>query len=617
MTMTMPTLGTWIRILAALLLLESLKTNLAAAPQDVQVTASVSSQTVGVQDQFELTVSVSGSDSGQAQEPRLPQLQGFRIVQGPSLSTQFQWINGKSSSSKSFIYTLLPQKEGQFTIGPIEVSAGGKIYRTESIVVLVTSASQAPAPQRRSVPGSPFGDELFGNRRGSRPSDEDLFVTAELDRTTAFSGQQVTLTYHLYTSVNVTGLQLQENPPLTGFWVENLDVESKPSGTRRIINGKVYLDYAVKKQAIFPNTAGKLKIPVSTFAVSVRPAGDFFGMFAQPETAYRKTREVTLDVKPLPAEGRPDGFSNAVGTFTLESELSKSEVAAGDALSLKVKLAGRGNIKEIPDIPLPTMPDLTVYSSKREDNIHPAGDQIGGDKVWEYVIVPKVPGDHSIPALSFCYFDPEHENYQTVTTMPLSLKVTPGNDSEGVFSGLSGLNKQNLTRLGNDINFIKLSGDDLGAVQSPFYQSVWFYVLAGLTLLFNMWSFMYQRERARESGNVVLARSRRARRTALSRLRQAEKAGRNAPRQFYDEAARALTGYLRDKLNLPDIEITGDTLERTMAARSLDARLATDAASALQECDFGRFVSASPAPERRQALSDGIRKIIDELERAG
>jgi hypothetical protein len=112
--------------------------------QELQVTAILSADTVGVMDQFQLTVRVTGNESEQAQTPRLPRLSGMKVVSGPSLSTQYQWINGKSASSRSFIYIFLPEKEGQFTIDPIEVSAGGRILKTQPITVRVTSAVPRP-----------------------------------------------------------------------------------------------------------------------------------------------------------------------------------------------------------------------------------------------------------------------------------------------------------------------------------------------------------------------------------------------------------------------------------------------------------------------------------------
>ena len=117
--------------------------------QDAQVVASVSSETVGVQDQFQFRVTVSGSDSGDAENPRFSHLRNFKVVSGPSVSSQYQWINGRASSSKSFIYILIPEKEGQFTVDPVEVRVGNKTYKTQPLQIRVTSASRQPPPQSR------------------------------------------------------------------------------------------------------------------------------------------------------------------------------------------------------------------------------------------------------------------------------------------------------------------------------------------------------------------------------------------------------------------------------------------------------------------------------------
>lgn len=586
-----------------------------ALAQDVQVTATVGSDVVGIDDQFQLTVTISGRDGGDAENPRLPRLNGFKIVGGPSVSTQFQWINGRTSNSKSYIFILLPEKEGQFTIDPVEVWVGGRVYKTEPITVRVTAASTRRARPQPS-PLDPFADE--DSRPGkSGPSGQEVFIAAELDRTSAYPGQQVTLSYHLYTQVGITGLQLQENPPLTGFWVEDLQVESNPTANRKIINGRDYLDYVVKKQALFPTASGKLKIPSSTFAISAKTTGDFFGLFAQTETIYRKTREAYLDVKPLPVEDRPANFSNAVGSFNLTSSIDKTQAATGEAVDLRIKLEGRGNLKMIPDITLPSMPDFTTYSSKRADNVRPFEEnQIGGDKTWEYVIVPKAPGQQTIPSLSFSYFDAGRQSYETVRTQPLTLKVVRGADSGSTITGLSGINKQNLTRQGTDINFIKLSSGSLDARHKPPYRTLWFYLLAALPLAFNVGAYLYQKERSKESMNVVLARRRKARRVAMDCLKKAEKAGRTEPRRFYDEAAVALSGYLADRFNLPEIAVTGDSLERALSEKSVAADTVRETVSCLQECDFGRFVSASASPDKMRGLAERIRKNIDALEQA-
>ncbi len=579
--------------------------------QDVEVTASVDKSTVGVYDQFRFIITVSGKDSGAAETPQLPSLTDLRVVSEPNISTQFQWINGVSSSTKKYIYIILPQKEGQFTIEPVDVRIGSKIFKTEPVQIRVTAASNGSS-RDQDASLDPFEDDLSSSRSKS----DDVFLVAEIDRKSAYPGQQVTLSYYLYTRVVITGIQIEENPPLTGFWVEDLEVESNPSGFKKTFNGREYTGYVIKRQALFPTTTGNLQIPTSLFAVSARIGGDFYGFSSPSETLYRNVREVKLDVKPLPAVGRPPDFSGAVGSFNLSSSIDKTQVSVGEAVALRIRLEGRGNLKMIPDISLSPIPDFKIYSSKHAENIRPFADnQIGGDKTWEYVIVPSAPGRQSIPSLSFSYFNPAKDQYETVSTSPLSLDVVRGKDSVTSITALSGINKQNLIRLGSDINFIKLSADDLEEKQEPVYKSLWFYLLLGIPLAFNAAVLFYQRERSKQAENLVFIRSRRARRTALKRLKKAEKAGKSEVRRFYDEAAAALSGYLSDKLNLTEIALTSDTLERALTDKSVAPEMVKETTACLQELDFGRFVAPSASSDNMRELAERIRKIIEVLER--
>ncbi len=583
--------------------------------QDTQVTASVGSDTVGVQDQFQLTITVSGKDSGDAENPRVSGIKGFRIVQGPNISSQFQWINGRTSSTKSYIYVLLPEKEGQYTIDPIEVAVGNKVYRTQPLQVRVTSAprSASPAPQSPINPPDPFEEEFSRNRR---TEGNDVFVKAELDRASAFPGQQVTLTYRLYTRVGISGLELRESPSLSGFWVEDIPLDKNPRGVPQTINGRDYQAFIIKKQALFATATGKLKIPSSVFAISARTGGDFFGVFSSTETLYRRTQELNLDVKPLPETGRPPGFSNAVGSFKLTTAIDKKDVATGDAVALHVKLEAQGNLKMIPDISLPALPDFTIYSSKRADSYRTfAGDQLGGDKTWEYVIVPKAPGRQTIPPLSFSFFDAARDKYETVTTPALSLNVVRSSDNAVSLSGLSGADKQDVVRRGADINFIKMSAGELEKEEKPFYQTLWFYLIAIIPLAFNAGAFLYHKKRSMLSGNQQLARSLKAKRRALEQMKTAEKEGTSEARRFYDRAASALSGYLADKFNLTEIQLTADGLDRALSNYGVPKEAVEETRACLQECDFGRFVSASKSTDTMAALSTRIRKNIDELEK--
>jgi tetratricopeptide (TPR) repeat protein len=397
--------------------------------------------------------------------------------------------------------------------------------------------------------------------------------------------------------------------------VEDIEVEKNPRGTLRVVSGREYQVFTIKKQALFATATGKLKIPSSTFAVSAGTGGDLLGIFGRTQTLYRKTDELFLDVKPLPAAGRPADFRNAIGSFKLTAGIDKTQVATGEAVAFRVKLEGKGNLKMIPDISMPAIPDFTVYSSKRADSIRTLADnRIGGDKTWEFVIVPRAPGRQTIPSLSFSFFNTDRNAYETISTPPLSLNVARGADNIGNASLLSGSDKQNLVRRGTDINFIKLSSGEWERNSKPLYRSLWLYWIAAIPVLFNAGIFLYQRQRSRNAEDIGMVRSRKARRTAIDRLKSAEKMGRSNTRQFYDQAAAALSGYLTDKFGMTEIELTGDNLERDLSEKSIPREIVEETRACLQECDFGRFVSASASTAKTKELSIHIRKIIDALE---
>ena len=586
-----------------------------ARAQEVQVTATVDSETVAINDNLQLTITISGGSSSDEQYPGFSGFVDSGSWEGPASARSSNGSTGVRAVRRASSIPFCLKRRGKPPSILLRCRSGNKTYRTQAISIQVTPASAgAGSPRRRNF--DPFGDDdLRGIPRTGRVGDE-VFVTAELNRSSAYAGQQVTLSYHLYTMVGVSGIQLQENPPLTGFWVEDLAVQPSPTGSRKVINGREYVDYVVKKNALFPNAVGTLKISPSTFAVSVK-RGDFFGLFGQAETVYRKTSEVSLEVRPFPASGRPANFGNGVGTFTLTGSLDKTEAAVGDAVALRVKLSGRGNLKMIPDLPAPLMPDFTIYSSKRSDNVRVIEeDLIGGDKSWEYVIVPKAPGRQTVPSFTFSYFDPQREAYETITTPPLELKVKPAPGDGNILTGLSGAGKQNLARQGTDINFIMLSANNLESKQEPIYRTFWFYLVAGIPLIFNIGAFIYSREQIRESQNLPLARSRKARRNSLARLKRAEKVAVQEPRRFYDEAAAALSGYLTDKFNLPEIAVTGDSLERSLREGRVSPEIVQETMGCLQDCDFGRFVSPSSSAQKMRELAGRIRKVIYSLEQA-
>ncbi|WP_303686770.1 BatD family protein, partial [Nonlabens dokdonensis] len=59
-----------------------------------------------------------------------PNFVGFQVVAGPSQAVSQNWINGKSSMSKSYTYILKPTKTGKVTIAQAVMTYDGNEYKT-------------------------------------------------------------------------------------------------------------------------------------------------------------------------------------------------------------------------------------------------------------------------------------------------------------------------------------------------------------------------------------------------------------------------------------------------------------------------------------------------------
>jgi BatD DUF11 like domain len=583
--------------------------------QEPGVTAEVSPNPVGVDEQVSLTITAVG---GGAERPQIPKINGLKLVGGPSVSNQFQWINGQSSSSQSFTYILLPEAEGTVKVPPIAVRAGGKTYHTSEISLKVTKEATggSQAPRRRS-PFSVFDDmglEEDSPLRDRTPRRAEVLTVAEVDKRAAFVGEQVTLTYKILTQLPITQVEVKEIPSLNGFWVEEIEVPKNPTATNRIMNGKQYAEYIIKKQALFPTKEGALQIPAATFGLVVRTSsGGFFSLGTQ-ESVFRKTEAMTLKVAPLPEAGKPAMFSGAVGNFKLESVIDKSTAETGDALNLKVTLSGSGNLKTITEFPLPDLPGFKIYSSKSNDQVVVRNDVLQGNKSWDYVIIPQAPGKERIPDLKFFYFSPTTKQYREASAPGLEVAVLKGKGGMAAEATPTTL-QQGIVKRGSDINYIKLASGPLRDRSKRLYQSAWVWVGLLAPLLFNAGMLFYTSHQARVRQDVKGFRSRRAGRVAEKRLAEAQNCLKNQQySQFHSILESSIGGYLSDKFNLPQIEITTQQIKRFMDERSLNSHLAEEVASLLKECNFARYAPVQLDRSNLEALYQRAKSAIVRIE---
>ncbi len=586
-------------------------------PAQTRAQLDVSAEKIGVNEQLVLTITVSGDTSiSQDSAPELGSLQGFRIVSGPSTSSQFQWINGRTSSSLSFQYVLLPDKPGRYTLGPFAVPAGGARLQTNAVQVEVTADSGTPAaprPGRRAPgrwpPGWPTTDEEQPEPAAD-PGD-GLFVAIEPSRRQAYPGQRIDLAYRLYTRFSINSLQLKEAPALQGFWVEDIKTAEQPVGEQLTVQGKPYTAFVVKRQAVYPNTPGKWNLPAALFSMEVRTRGSnpfsFFDL-GTSQTVFRRTEPVAITVLPFPASGKPAQFQNLAGRFELHGQADKTEAKVGEAVSWNVTLSGTGNLNTAGDLPLPAMPDFQLFSSKSKVQ----GGSQQGTKTWDLVLIPQKAGRLTIPGIQLPYFDPEAEAYKTAASEPIPLRVSPAAPGSAATSALPFSAARPLTRQGTDINFIKL---EPGSLESGSPEGPGTLLLAALflaPLLLNVGLWWRRKEGEKEARNAPLYLRRRAAGKALDTLRRLEKnLSASAPgADFYSQLGQAFALFLSERFELPAIDLTREQVEERLLALQVPADEIRQTLQSMDHCDFARFAPSAVTPGD---ASDSLRNIRERI----
>ena len=568
---------------------------LALFADEISFTCKAPSTVVSGQ-QFKLvyTVNKEGKDL------RVPEISDFDVLFGPSTShsSSFQIVNGKATSNTQITYTymLAGREPGKYTIAPATIIVSGDKYTSNSVQIEVlpadkqTNSSSASASQ-----GLPVDNSTVAN-----VNNEQIFVKQHFSKTKVYEQEAIQVTYKLYTRLDVVQVGGAKFPEFKDFYVQDIDLDQNRSWTVEHVDGYNYNTIVLKQCIIFPQHAGKINIDGGNVEVVLRMRtsssrhqsifDDFFQSY-QDVKKNLKYSGAQINVKELPANA-PAGFNGAVGAFTLNSYISSENVKVNDALTLKLKISGTGNLKLIktPEVKFPL--DFDVYDPKLDVKVKPVSTGQNGSKSIEYVAIPRFGGDFEIPSVKFVYFDINKGAYQTLTTPTYTIKVD-GSAEQAVGTTVvsNTVNKENVKQLSTDIRFIhtdiekKLSKKD---AHFAFSSSMYVCLLTPL-FVFIIVLLLLQKQ-AKENANVALRNTKRANKVAKKRLKEAQKCLKLGEKsKFYEETMRALWGYIADKLTIPVSELTKDNVQEKLQSHSCDEVLIKEFLACLSDCEFARF----------------------------
>lgn len=578
----------------------------------LRLDAGYGRNTVSVGQNFYIQIEVVDMNDTPAKPDNIP---GSKLLYfgRTGSSSSFTSVNGRTTQSSSYTYTITAraEKEGKYTFGPINVN--GHQSNSVSYVIGKPAPDQSAAQQgqqghqsrQRDPNADPNTPQFIGK------GDGNLFLRANVSKTTAYEQEALVYTVKLYSSYSaVKFIGATAAPKFEGFVIE----ESKDISNQLVYEtyqGKQYATAIIARYIIFPQMKGELKVLGNTYTVSVDEAeyyhDAFFGRMAvsRPLQLNVTPNDLKIHVNPLPLP-QPADFCGGVGQFKLSSTMPKGNLLTNAASSVKYTVSGTGNLKyvNLPDLNTLYPPEIEVYTPEADVKVNVGSTNVSGSVVYDYSLMPLETGQFTIPTVTISYFNPQTGKYERTSAPGTTVTIGEGKGSA-----------KSQTRLGVAFNpHLMPVVAPLSHKHIPYIYGFPYWLLYIVPVILLALILFFYRKHLSELSDIAALKSKKAGAVARKRLRKAAAAMKaNKPDLFYEEALKAVWGYLGDKLKMPTSELSRDNVTGVLEKAAVDADVIGTVVDIIDECEFARY-----SPINKEAgmkpLYDRIAEIIGKID---
>lgn len=593
----------------------------------IQASAQPNPAVVG--ERIRVTFELNTQNAKNIQVPNMD-IDGLTVLFGPSesRSSNVSFINGKMNreSRLTITYMLRADKAGNFQLGVASAVHKSSKLRSNALTIKVLPQDEAGGinPQGNSNTSATNKKNTSDSKRANaRNKSNDLFIRAIVSQTKVQEQEAFLLSYKIYSATDLRSFENVKLPDFKGFHSQEVEKARSIQWTREHYNGRNYNTAIYRQFVLFPQQSGDLEIAPARFDAIVLvqdPDADPFDSFFNGGSMGRQIRKVlltpklTIHVAALPT--RPAGFSGAVGYhFTLEDSVSPEEVHANEAVTLKLKISGVGNLKLINNPKIDWPADFEAYDPKATDSFVLTAQGQKGSRSIEYLAIPRYAGDFTIPAVDLVYYDTKQKKYVTLHTAPHTLKVLPskGGDAAPVVVGDYTKDKEEVRVLGKDIRYIHRGTVSLKNTSDIWYGSMSYVLCYLIPFIGAIIAVILGRRQAVAQSDVKRQRNKKANKVAVKRLKVAGKLLHSKDNEaFYDEVLKALWGYTSDKLAMPISELSKDNIAEKLTVATVPGTLVSAFIKLLDNCEFARFAPSSDKDsEMDKIYQEAIRVIAD------
>jgi hypothetical protein len=476
----------------------------------------------------------------------------------PTTTTGLSIINGVSTSTKGFRFTLEVTKAGKLTIPEIELRTEGSVYRTQSLQLDV---------QQRGA----------GQQNTGRQQENDIYLQLELSREQPFAGEQVIAEVVLYfhSDLSIISYQPASAWHTEGFWMERLDEENGPRAETIIKNGMEFRRAVLMRYALFPTRSGTLRLGEYEVRANVRATRRFgntrrFFDDNRRRAMDLRSDELQVEVKPLP-QPRPDGFTGAVGQFRVERRVSEQEVIIGEPLEIETVFTGEGNINLLNKPEYDISERFEAFRPTESQELQKSRSGISGSKMFTDILISRRAGRARLPEAEVYWFDPRIESYRSALLPAVNVEVLRDPSEEFLYA------ENDKLRIGLASGPVNWHTAGSGSATSlPAYSNTWFWVLLGIPFILLSAGYLRRRFLLRLATDTSFARSRSAEKNAMGKLQSADERAKSGElRQAYSMLDETLDTFVADRLDLPQTGRSAGELIRILKDKQIDESVLT------------------------------------------
>ena len=530
-----------------------------------------------------------------------PELSDFSIVQGPysSSSSSVSIVNGKIDRSETYTitYLLAPNKSGELVIPPSSADFDGKEYETQPIQISVGKSTTNNKANRSNTTNS---------------KNSNLFAKINLSKSTALMGENILVTYKIYTRYSRMQIIDYDFPMTNGFWTE--EIKAGANGwpqKQEVINGMPYNVITLKKEIISPQKTGSLIIPPIEIKALLNQ--DFFNR------GYEKTfksNSVKIKVKPFP-KGAPSSFSDQVGKqYKLKVNYSTNILKVDDPLDVTIEISGNGNLKQLklPSVKYPS--DFEIFPEENKEKIKVSSNGISGKKIKQQLLIPRHHGEFEIPEIQFTYFDLNTKSYKTLKHPPFTLNVEKSDGTTAALSNIRMNNQEDVVLLNENIRHIH-SNSQFSRYNELLFGTSKFYILLSSPLLGFLLLLLLLNYRSKNEDPSLQAKKK-AKKDLEKNIENAQELlSSNKTDEFYQKIYGAWIEYLSIKFDLTIASLNKQTIENTLEKFAIPNDIISILTKILEECELAQYAPIPTENAQKTLLeSKTVIKDIEEYAKA-